>query len=103
MRYKFLILILVVTALACWVGTAAATDLRGRVDGARGPIPGVPIALFAQTPNGFMVVRQSQTGPDGMYYLGGVFPGQYLLQIGGMNYPIMVGNMPMQDLPPIFR
>jgi hypothetical protein len=84
--------------------TLRATDLRGRVDGMSGPLPGVPVGLFVQAPNGtFAVVRQAVTGPDGIYYLPGVYPGQYVLQIAGVNYPLGVGATSMQDIPIIHR
>src|SRR5207253_602110 len=90
--------------------TAHATDLRGGVVGynpynyATGALPGIPVGLFAQLPNGaFVVVRQTQTGLDGVYYLTGVPPGQYVLQIGGVNYPLTVSGMPMQDIGIAYR
>ena len=106
MRYKLVLLIalqiLMVSAIV------RATDLRGRVDGYNpytnmsGPLPGVPVALFVTTPNGtFALVRQTQTGLDGFYYFVGVYPGQYVLQIAGTNYPLGVGAMQRQDIPVI--
>jgi hypothetical protein len=107
MRSKFVLLVVQILIVSA---TLRATDLRGRVDGFNpytqmaGPLPGVPIALFIPAPNGtFAVVRQALTGPDGFYYLTGVYPGQYVLQVGGVNYPLTVGGMPMQDIPAIYR
>ena len=109
MRHKFMFLILAAIVLLS-AGMARATDLRGRVDGFNnytgmaGPLPGVGIGLFMQWPNGtFSVVRQTMTGLDGMYYFRGINPGQYVLQIGGVNYPLFVAAMPMQDIPIILR
>ena len=109
MRYKLLILTLLSILLAFPV-TLRATDLRGRIDGVNpytwtfGPLPGVPIGLFIALPDGsFTIVRQIVTGPDGMYYLRGVYPGYYVLQIAGVNYPLAVGDIPMQDIPIIRR
>lgn len=66
------------------------------------PLGGVRIGLFVGTPDGnFTIVRSGATGPDGMYYLNGVYPGQYILQVGGINYPLGVFAAPMQDIPPI--
>jgi hypothetical protein len=92
------------------VATVRATDLRGRVDTfnvytqVRVPLPGVGVGLFAQLPDGtFAIVRQAVTALDGMYYLTGVYPGQYVLQIAGINYPLWVGGTPTQDIPAIVR
>jgi hypothetical protein len=109
MHNKPLTLILALTFILS-LSTIDATDLRGRVDGfnpytnMRGPLPGVGIVLFTVLPNGqFAPVRQSVTGPDGMYYLIGIFPGQYVLQVGGVNYPLGVAAMQLQDIPIIQR
>jgi hypothetical protein len=109
MRYKVVLLILL-AAFAAFAATARATDLRGRVDTRNPytqttvPFPGVGIALFATLQNGtFVIVRQTVTGPDGMYYFTGVLPGQYILQIGGVNYPLSVAAMPREDIPIIYR
>jgi len=108
MRAKFLFLL--ITQVSLSLGTVHATDLRGGVAGFNpythmtGGLPGVPIGLFTGTPGGgFIVVRQTVTGPDGLYYLAGVYPGQYVLQIAGVNYPLMVGYGPMQDIPVVYR
>jgi hypothetical protein len=109
MRYKFLLLILLAILIVS-AATVLATDLRGRVDGfnpntqMNGPLPGVGVALFATQPNGtFAIVRKAVTDPDGIYYFRGVYPGQYVLQIGGTNYPLEVGTTQMQDIPIIAR
>jgi hypothetical protein len=108
MRFKLFFLFLL--QISVTVPSLHATDLRGGVAGVnpytqmRGPLPGVPVGLFAIAPNGsFVVVRQAVTGPDGLYYLTGVYPGQYILQIGGVNYPLAVGYAQMQDVPIIYR
>ncbi|MEP6955715.1 MAG: hypothetical protein ABI883_02730 [Chthoniobacterales bacterium] len=89
---------------------ASSTDLRGRVDGVNpatkvgGPSPGVAVALFAVLPDGsFSLVRQATTGPDGVYYFSGIPSGRYILQIGGVNYPVDVTAGPKQDIPTISR
>ena len=106
MRTKLLLLVL----LFAFAPIAWATDLRGRVDVFNAssrttlPLGGVHIGLFWVNPdNSFTLVRQASTGPDGMYYLRGVSPGNYVLQVGGVNYPIGVGGGPLQDIPVILR
>jgi hypothetical protein len=39
------------------------------------------------------------TAPDGKYHFDRVHPGQYVLQIGGVNYPLEVRDTQMQDIP----
>ena len=105
-RFALILLIAVTFPLSALYGT----DLRGRIDGFNpftnmpGPLPGIVVTLFAVMPDGqFTVVRQGVTGPDGMYYLLGVYPGQYVLQIAGVNYPLSVGAFQLQDIPIIRR
>jgi hypothetical protein len=83
-----------------------STDLRGGVAGyssftnTSGPLPGIQIGLFVKGNNNtFSVVRQAVTGSDGTYYLNGVPPGRYVLQINGVNYPLTVTQMETQDVP----
>ena len=104
MRCKLLALIIGQILIVAFT-TTYATDLRGGVVGynpynyTTGGLPGISVGLFAQLPNGaFVVVRQTQTGLDGLYYLIGIPAGQYVLQIGGVNYPLIVSGMPMQDI-----
>jgi hypothetical protein len=81
------------------LATVRATDLRGGVAG-RDRDSGVGVALFEVRPNGaFNLVRQTVTGPDGKYYFNGVGAGDYVLQIGGINYPLEVGATERQDIP----
>lgn len=101
MKYRlFPVLLFMAFASLAW-----STDLRGRIDGRNAiPLPGVPIGLFWPNPDGtFTLVRQAATGPDGMYYLRIVAPGNYVLQVAGVNYPLAVGNGPLQDIPVILR
>jgi hypothetical protein len=109
MRHKLSILLLLAVVMGCPL-IARATDLRGRVDGVnpytgfRGPYPGIRIGLFIAVPGqNFTLVREAVTGPDGFYYLRGVYPGQYILQVGGVNFPLGVVNAQTQDIPPIQR
>jgi hypothetical protein len=105
MLYKLLLLILL-AALIASAATARATDLRGRVDGLNpstqvvGPLPGVAVALFVKHASGeFAIVRQTETGSEGLYYFAGVNPGDYVLQIAGVNYPLKVEQAQKQDIP----
>lgn len=103
MKLATALLSLLLAAAPAW-----ATDLRGRIDGyhpyAAQPFPmnGVRVDLWMMTPMGWQQVFATFTGPDGMYYLQNIMPGQYTLQVNGaMNYPIVVAPMDYQDLPPI--
>jgi len=79
-----------------------ATDLRGGVVGHAGPLVGVGVALFEVKPNKkFHLVRQTVTAPDGNYYFNKVRPGQYVLRIRGINYPLEVRETELQDIPVI--
>jgi hypothetical protein len=87
---------------------AHGTDIRGQVEGYKsssgtiGPLAGIRVSLFFVTPpHGFQLVRDVVSGPDGLYYFSGIHPGNYILQINGMNYPLSVSDMPFQDIPPI--
>jgi hypothetical protein len=109
MKSKLLALIVGAMAFLC-APNVYPTDLRGRVDGYNpytrmsGSVPGVSVALFVVYPNGqYGIVRQTVTGPDGMYYLTGIYPGQYVLQVGGLNYPLIVVSQQLQDIPIITR
>jgi hypothetical protein len=110
MRHKLLPLVQVLLAiLTVFTATVHATDLRGRIDGLNpytqtmGPLPGVRVALFVNQSGTFVLVRQAVSGSDGMYYVTGVRPGQYVLQLAGINYPLEVGAAPSQDIPIIRR
>jgi hypothetical protein len=108
MHYRPLLPILLAIFLVS-TATVRATDLRGRIDGLNpytqtmGPLPGVRVALFVNQNSTFALVRQAVSGSDGMYYLTGVRPGQYVLQLAGVNYPLEVGLGPTQDIPIISR
>jgi hypothetical protein len=79
-----------------------ATDLRGGVVGRAGPRAGVGVALFEVKPNKTLRrVRETVTAPDGKYYFNKVHPGRYVLRIGGIDYPLEVGETQMQDIPVI--
>ena len=110
MRHKLQLLVLLLEIFLMTAATVRATDLRGGVAGLDRdsqlptPVSGVGVALFEVRPNGaFNLVRQTVTGPDGKYYFNDVRAGHYVLQIGGINYPLEVGATEMQDIPIIAR
>jgi hypothetical protein len=108
MRHNLLLSILLAT-LATSAVTARATDVRGRVDGpnpntqAMGPLAGVGVALFTESNGTFTLVHQTVTGSDGMYYFTSISPGQYVLQVAGVNYQVAVASGQTQDVPAIIR
>ena len=102
MRYKLLCLVLFLEMLVVSTPILHATDLRGGVVGLAGPLVGVGVALFEVKPNKmFHLVRQTVTAPDGKYHFNNVHPGQYVVRIGGIDYPLEVGETKMQDIPVI--
>jgi hypothetical protein len=104
MRYKLLCLVLLLEMLVVSTPMLRATDLRGGVVGLAGPLVGVGVALFEVKPNKtFRLVRQTVTAPDGKYQFTNVHPGQYVLRIGGINYPLEVRDTQMQDIPVIAK
>ena len=79
-----------------------ATDLRGGVVGHAGPLVGVGVALFEVKPNRTLhLVRQTVTAPGGNYYFNKVRPGQYVVRIHKIDYPLEVRETEMQDIPVI--
>lgn len=102
MRYKLLCLVLLLEMLVVSAPILRATDLRGDVVGRAGPLVGVGVALLEVRPNKtFHLVRQTVTTPDGKYHFNKIHPGQYVLRIGGINYPLEVRDTQMQDIPVI--
>jgi hypothetical protein len=102
MRYKLLCLVLLVEMLVLSAPILGATDLRGGVVGLAGPLVGVGVALLEVKANKtFRLVRQTVTAPDGKYHFTNVHPGQYILRIGGTNYPLEVRETQTQDIPVI--
>ena len=100
MRYKRVCLVLFLEMLAVSAPILRATDLRGGVVGLAGPLVGVGVTLFEVKPNKTLrCVRETVTAPDGKYYFNKVHPGQYVLRIHGINYPVEVGETQVQDIP----
>ena len=100
MCYKLLYLVLLLGMLVASAPMLRATDLRGDVVGLAGPMVGVGVALLEVKPNQkFRLVRQTVTAPNGKYHFNNVHPGQYVLRIGGIDYPLEVGETQIQDIP----
>jgi hypothetical protein len=100
------IVLLAALSLTGIATVAAATDLRGRVDGRNPngyvfPRAGATVALYQQTGAGWTLVRQTQSGADGMYYFPGIAPGGYGLQVNTLNFPLQVSANPAQDIPAV--
>ena len=101
---KMIIVILAALSASLVVSTPIlrATDLRGTVVGLTGPLYGAGVALFEVQPN--MTLRRvldTVTAPDGKYYFNNVHPGQYVVRIDGIDYPLEVRETQMQDIPVI--
>jgi hypothetical protein len=102
MRYKLLCLVLFLEMLAVSAPILRATDLRGDVVGLAGPLVGVGVALFEVKPDKTLhLVRQTVTAPDWKYHFNKIHPGQYVLRIGGIDYPLEVSETHIQDIPVI--
>jgi hypothetical protein len=100
-------LILLAAAL-CVASEASATDLRGRVQIRNAyrtdafAMTGVPVNLYAQkTSKEWVKVGTALTESDGMYYFPSVAPGDYALQVGGVNFQLKVLQQPLQDITPV--
>ena len=88
--------------------SASATELRGRIDqrSANGyvfPAANVEVTLLSWNGSGWQPGARARTGPDGIYILGNVAPGQHTLAVSGQNYRINVLNQNFQDIPPLTR
>src|SRR5215471_7522967 len=104
MRYKLLCLVLLLEMLIMSTPILRATDLRGGVVGLAGPLVGVGVALFEVKPDKtYHLVRQTVTAPDGKYHFSNVHPGQYVLRIERIEYPLEVHDTQMQDIPVIAK
>src|SRR6516225_11353970 len=102
MRYKLLCLVLFLEMLVVSSPILHATDLRGGVVSLAGPLVGVGVALFEVKPNKTLrLVRQTVTAPGGNYYFNKVRPGQYVVRIRKIDYPLEVRETEIQDIPVI--
>ena len=85
--------------------SAAATDLRGRIESRNQftsiatPRSGAAVELLDAS--GRRVLGRYSTGPDGMYYFRNIAPGSYKLRVAGSVYPLSVESRPAQDIAPI--
>jgi len=87
--------------------SSLATDLRGRVDGthpyAQRPFPaaGMNVMLCVPGPQQWSVLTRTVTARDGMYYFRGIRPGDYILVVNNVTFPLRVFPTPNQDVPPV--
>ena len=108
----FLILLAIVTAGGTGPSSAQVTTsstVRGRIDrqGPSGtnPAPYIRITLYQE--NTTNKLPTTYTGSDGLYYVRGVSPGTYILQVWltpktpYKSYRINVTNTPYTDIKPI--
>ena len=88
-------------AIFAYCDDSFAAMVRGRIQRGPYPVPYVTVTLFSSSRGRS---APSVTGPDGMYHLYNVPPGQYIIEIwlGGrpVQYSINVGE-PYTDYPPI--
>jgi len=101
-----------IAAILLAAQTALATNIRGRVQrmgpGGYYPAAGMSVYLAVYNHAARRYVPHSSpaiTGPDGMYYLYNIAPGNYSLIVqypnrAFMSYPLSVPNMP--NLPNVF-
>lgn len=93
---------------ALFAAAAGATDLRGKVTGTHSyttrsfAARGVTVVLYQKQSGQWHRVRRTVTGPDGMYYLRDVAPGEYWLRIDRRHdYRLNVRRQRVQDIRPI--
>ena len=89
-----------------YVSTAAAINLRGKVEEVRSvstnPYPANAKRVELRDASAQRVLGQAYTGADGMYYLQNVGAGRYVLRVDGRDYPFAVAvNPPNQNVAPI--
>jgi hypothetical protein len=100
-RVNILAVCLVALAILAYFDYGFAAMVRGRIQRGPYPVPYVTVTLFSSSRGRS---APSVTGPDGMYYLYNVPPGQYIIEIwlGGrpIQYSVNVGE-PHTDYPPI--
>ena len=89
---------------------AQAGNLRGMVAGvvrngmaqSRVGRAGVPISLAVNQPGAPLTVARTTSSNGGYYFFLNIRPGNYLLVVGNLRYPVTVLSTPSQDIPPIF-
>lgn len=99
-RGAFLLILLAVQFEA---GTAMAqTTVRGQILQGSAPIRGVKVSLLC--PPAWHECAYTYSGPDGMYYLQGIPPGTYALEVWAgtpQRFSIEVPPRPWADVAPI--
>lgn len=108
MSSRMLRRLLLALGAALFAAGAGATDLRGMVTGTHSyatrafPARGVSVVLYQQRSGQWRRLHRTVTGPDGMYYLRNVAPGEYWLRVDRRhNYRITVRRQALQDIQPI--
>jgi hypothetical protein len=99
----FALILVLLSGVGISTDTYAQT-IRGRLMKGSRPIIGVPVNVYSNVigQSGF-----SYSGPDGMYYLFNIPPGQFILQIWDipnvppMQFQIYVHPQPWVDIAPI--
>jgi hypothetical protein len=98
-------LAIVLILVAAVTNTSFATDLRGQVigqyaNGYRAPLYGARVDLYVYNGVQWTLLYTWMTGEDGMYYMKGIRPGTYLVQVNyRWNYTINVTGSAYQDIP----
>jgi len=98
--------VVTVAALLLYGARASSTDLRGRIDstnaytGIVSPRAGAEVALLAWNGTAWTAIKTAVTGPDGIYFLQGIAPGNYYIKVGELSWPVTVTSAPGQDVPP---
>ena len=94
-------------ALIACSAAASATELRGLLNsinpynGYTFPRGGAQVVLLFWNGYAWTPFQVTASGPDGMYYLHNINPGEYYLQVNGVSYPLAVYPQPYQDIPPV--
>jgi hypothetical protein len=111
LRLGSLAAVLVIGFIVVANDPAGAADLRGRVDAVHRysstPFPAHGVEVRLVSPRFGGAVGRARTGPDGIYYLYGISPGSYDLEVRRSPkehpsvYALEVRDVPQQDVRPI--
>jgi hypothetical protein len=104
------VIIPVLSMIFLSTAAAEAGNLRGMVAGvvrngvaqSRVGRAGVPISLAVNAPGAPVTVARTISSNGGYYFFLNIRPGNYLLVVGNLRYPVTVLSTPNQDIPPIF-